>query len=55
MKIFDSHEEQINTILNTNAILIILESKGLITTEEFISAKNDALKSFKKEFPNLFL
>jgi len=51
---FDMLEEQINNILNTNAILTILNKKGLITASEFVEAKEVALQEFKKQYPELF-
>lgn len=53
-KTFDSFEEQVNDILNTNALLLLLNKKGIITSEEFYNAKQEALESFKKEHPDLF-
>ncbi|MDF2536668.1 MAG: hypothetical protein K0S25_2003 [Bacillus sp. (in: firmicutes)] len=51
---FDSFEEQVNDILNTNALIILLNKKGLISKEEFSQAKDDALKAFKEQYPSLF-
>ena len=51
---FDSLEEQVNNIVNTNALLILLNKKGVITTNEFLNAKDEALKEFKKLYPTLF-
>lgn len=51
---FNLYHEQINTILNTNAVLILLEDKGLITSEEFTKAKERAYDEYKREFPKLF-
>jgi hypothetical protein len=51
---FNPIHEQINNIVNTNALLIALNRKGLITSNEFMSAKNEAIAEFKKEFPDLF-
>lgn len=51
---FDSLEEQINNILNTNALLILLNKKGLIDADEFMTAKEEALKELKKQYPKLF-
>lgn len=51
---FDSLEEQINNILNTNALLILLNKKGLIKTEEFLQAKDEALRDLKRQYPKLF-
>lgn len=51
---FNMYEEQINNIINTNALLILLNKKNLITASEFTQAKEEALLEFKKEFPNLF-
>lgn len=51
---FDSLEEQVNNILNTNALLILLNKRGLIDSKEFMEAKNEALREFKKQFPELF-
>jgi len=51
---FDSLEEQINNILNTNALLIILNDRGLISPDEFYKAKQEALNELKREYPDLF-
>ncbi|MEH7736494.1 hypothetical protein QPL77_12915 [Bacillus pumilus] len=51
---FDALEEQVNNILNTNALLILMGEKGVISSEEFEDAKNIALEEFKKEYPELF-
>lgn len=51
---FDSLEEQVNNILNTNALLILLNKRGLINSTEFMEAKNEALQEFKKQYPELF-
>jgi hypothetical protein len=51
---FNSLEEQVNNILNTNALLIVLNKKGLISSTEFLEAKEQALKDFKKQYPELF-
>jgi glutamate 5-kinase len=51
---FDSLEEQVNNILNTNALLILLNKRGLIDSKEFMEAKNEALQEFKKQYPELF-
>jgi hypothetical protein len=51
---FELVEETINNILNTNALLIILNKKGIISADEFMKAKEEALREFKQEFPELF-
>lgn len=51
---FNSLEEQVNNILNTNALLILMGEKGIINSEEFEYAKKLALKEFKHEYPELF-
>lgn len=51
---FELVEETVNNILNVNALLIILNKKGLLDSEEFLKAKDQALKEFKQEFPDLF-
>lgn len=51
---FNMYEEQINNILNTNALLILLNEKDLITAAEFTEAKEKALKEFRNEYPDLF-
>lgn len=51
---FDSLEEQVNNILNTNAMLNLLNKKGIITSKEFMEAKDEALKDFKTLYPELF-
>ena len=51
---FNPIHEQINNIVNTNALLIALNKKGLISSSEFMAAKNEAITEFKKEFPELF-
>ncbi|WP_405100841.1 hypothetical protein [Oceanobacillus sp. FSL H7-0719] len=51
---FDTLEEQLNNISNTNALLLLLTKKGIIQPEEFYEAKRDALRALKLEFPELF-
>ncbi|MFS0767085.1 hypothetical protein [Peribacillus phoenicis] len=51
---FDSLEEQVNNILNTNAMLNLLNKKGIINSKEFMEAKDEALKDFKALYPELF-
>ncbi|MGG3966094.1 hypothetical protein [Heyndrickxia faecalis] len=51
---FNLLEEEVNNIINTNALLILLNNKGLITDEEFYSAKKEAIEDFKYQFPDLF-
>ncbi|MDV2883851.1 hypothetical protein RYX45_01565 [Alkalihalophilus pseudofirmus] len=53
-KNFDSLEEQINDILNMNALLALLNEKGIISAKEFVNAKQKALEEFKAEHPDLF-
>ncbi|MCL7871048.1 MULTISPECIES: hypothetical protein [Bacillus] len=50
---FDLLDETVNNILNTNALLIILNKKGFITSDEFIQAKEEAIADFKNDFPTL--
>lgn len=52
-KDFDLLKEQIDNILNTNALIILLYGKGLITIDEFFKAKDQAAKDFEKQFPQL--
>lgn len=51
---FDTLSEQVNDILNFNALLMILSQKGLINNKEFLEAKEKALEEFKSQFPELF-
>ncbi|MFS1518596.1 hypothetical protein V1503_19345 [Bacillus sp. SCS-151] len=51
---FNPLHEQINNSVNTNALIIMLNRKGLITAREFNNAKNEAITQFKNEFPELF-
>lgn len=47
-------EEAINTTINVNGLLILLSAKGIIKTDEFVAAKETALKELKLEYPQLF-
>ncbi|PQP82884.1 hypothetical protein C0Q44_16060 [Paenibacillus sp. PCH8] len=51
---FDTLSEQVNDIVNLNALLILLSKKNLITNKEFLDAKDQATEDFKKQFPELF-
>lgn len=51
---FNMFQEQINNIVNTNALLIALNKKGIINAKEFVDAKEEAIKEFRKDFPELF-
>ncbi len=51
---FNLYEEQINSIINTNALLLLLNKKNIINANEFTQAKEEALEEFQKEFPELF-
>lgn len=53
-KEYDSLKESVNTALNLEALLLVLNRKGLVTKDEFTLAKNEALINMKIEFPNLF-
>lgn len=52
--IFDQLSEQVNDIINLNALISILANKGIIETDEFIKEKDKALKEFKEQYPTLF-
>lgn len=54
-KEYDSLKEEVNTLLNVNALILALNRKGLITADEFTLAKEQALADLKKEFPNMFV
>ncbi|MED1221552.1 hypothetical protein [Bacillus paralicheniformis] len=51
---FDLLEEAVNNMINTNALLILLNEKGFITSDEFTKAKKEAIEDFKLDFPTLF-
>lgn len=51
---FKEREEQINTIINVNALLMLLTEKNIIKDYEFRGMKQKALEDFKNEFPQLF-
>jgi len=51
---FDLLEEAVNNMINTNALLILLNEKGFITGDEFTKAKKEAIEDFKLDFPTLF-
>lgn len=51
---FKALEEQINDIVNLNALITVLQKKGLLTSEEFLEAKKQSIEQFKKEYPELF-
>lgn len=46
-------EEHVNNIVNTNALLILLNKKGLMNVDEFYEAKRVASQNFKRDNPNL--
>ncbi|WP_127580783.1 hypothetical protein [Paenibacillus koleovorans] len=51
---FDTLTEQVNDIVNLNALLLVLSKKGIISNSEFLEAKDKAIADFRKQFPELF-
>lgn len=51
---FDVTEDLINNMANTTALTLILESKGIISSEDFYKAKQKAIDGIREEYSDLF-
>jgi hypothetical protein len=46
--------DTINDACNVRAIILLLHQKGIVSIDEFNKAKDQAIKDFKKEYPENF-